>query len=260
MTTIFHLSDWHQRNDGFDQQLDFEIRSQQLGEPDLIIVTGDMLWNFAPARSRQVGRDAYEERRQLVHYQHFIDRLEAVWPGVDIFAVRGNHDWCDYEIKGHVRAFDALEGGTYLWNGLKIYGFRGIPEHYGNWNDEYNKRALDALCDLVPGDTDILITHCPPEGILDDVHDSYCFICGNRLNKNGTCIQTHIYDPAHPAPVIVPKNIGSSSVRALVEKLPKLKAHFFGHVHECGGRVETRNFGHTVIFSNASCTLNKVVL
>jgi Icc-related predicted phosphoesterase len=253
MTSIFHISDWHE---DFQRQLDREIRYQKLGTPDLVVITGDMIWNFAPARSRIQGKDPYEERRQLVHYQILIDAVDAAWPGTDIFAVRGNHDWCDYGIEGSVKAFDVLEGQTYNWKGLKIHGFRGVPA-YGNWNDGYSETALEALCDLVPSDTDILITHVPPQGIIDDAYDAHCYICGNRVSKDGTCHQTHLYDPAYPPPIIVPRNLGSISVRNLVDRMPNLKAHFFGHVHECGGRVEVR--GKT-IFSNASCSLNTVVL
>jgi Icc-related predicted phosphoesterase len=253
MTTIYHISDWHGRNDDFQRQLDMEIRTQELNAPDLLIITGDMIANFAPARSRIQGKDPYEERRQLVHYQTLIDYIDFIWPGVDIFAVRGNHDWCDYGIEGSVTAFDNLEGCTYNWNGLKIHGFRGVPA-YLNWNDGYTEKALEALCELVPKDTDILITHVPPIGILDDVYDAHCYICGNRVSKNGLCHKTHI-NPAYP--VIVPRNLGSISVRTLVDSLPNLKLHLFGHIHECGGRVEVRR---NTVFSNASCTLNKVVL
>jgi Icc-related predicted phosphoesterase len=255
MTTIYHISDWHNRGEGFQRRLDFEIRSQELSEPDLIVITGDMIHNFAPARSRIQGKDPYEERRQIVHYQTLIDYIDFIWPGVDIFAVRGNHDWCDYGIEGSVKAFDNLEGCTYNWNGLKIHGFRGVPA-YLNWNDGYTEKALEALCDLVPKDTDILITHTPPLGILDDAYDAHCYICGNRVSSDGFCHKTHIFDPAYPPPVIAPRNLGSISVRYLVDRM-NLKAHFFGHIHECGGRVEVH--GKTT-FSNASCTLNKVVL
>jgi len=260
MTTVYHLSDWHQRADGFRQMLDFEIRSQQLAEPDLIVITGDMIHNYSPFKRRIADQGQYEGKRQTEQYHTLIDYIDQVWPGVDIFAIRGNHDWCNYEIPGSVKAFDSLEGQTYEWKGLKIHGFRGVPTFHGNWNDEYSERALDIVASYTPEDTDILITHVPPEGVLDDAHDARCYICGNARDRQGNCGQIHVYDPSDPnykMPVIVPNNIGSTSVRNLVNRLPKLKAHFFGHVHECGGRVEVRG---NAVFSNASCTLNKVVL
>jgi Icc-related predicted phosphoesterase len=259
MTSIFHISDWHGRNEDFQRQLDREIRWQKLGTPDLVVITGDMIHNFAPARSRIQGIDPYEERRQLVHYEILIDAVDATWPGTDIFAVRGNHDWCNYGIDGSVKAFDVLEGQTYIWKGLKVHGFRGVPA-YGPWNDGYSEVALQALCDLVPLDTDILITHCPPRGIMDDIYDAHCYTCGAPVDpKDGLCHKTHIYNPAitNPIQTVIPRNLGSDAIERLVKKLPNLKAHFFGHVHEAGGRVEVRN---GKIFSNASCSLNTVVL
>lgn len=61
----------------------------------------------------------------------------------------------------------------------------------------------------------ISITHSPPNGILDDT---------------GT------------------QKVGSRSLLAKVQKLPKLKLHVFGHIHEGYGQQET----HGVKFVNAS--------
>lgn len=254
MKTIFHLSDWHSLHDLFVKHLDWEIRQQKLEQPDLVVLTGDMLANFRP-RLHDFG--GFEEGMQRPHWERMIDYIDFVWPGVDIFAVRGNHDWCDYEISGSVKAFDKLEGQTYEWCGYKIHGFRGVAYWMGNWKDEYVEDRLKLICDLVPQDTDILITHGAPNGILDDTRDQTCVIHGEPL----PCHHTHLYDPDARANPIPPRNIGSYSVRELIEKLPNLKLHLFGHIHEQGGNVQVRNLmGKDTIFSNAAGTLNKIVL
>ena len=57
----------------------------------------------------------------------------------------------------------------------------------------------------IPRDTDVLITHGPPYGILDD--------CSNG-------------------------RVGSTELRSMIlsrRRMPKLKLHVFGHIHEMGG-------------------------
>jgi Icc-related predicted phosphoesterase len=238
MSLIYHLSDWHALGDTFASQLDFEIRHQKLGQPDLVVLSGDMIRNFRPSRHDY----GHEEELQLNHFVPMIDYIDFVWPGVDIFGLRGNHDWCNYEIPGSVKAFDKLEGQSYEWNSYKIHGFRGVGWFHGFWKDEYREDQLKMLCDLVPRDTNILITHNPPEGYLDDVRD----------------VVPVPFDPDNgpQPPLLVPRNIGSPAIRDLVEnQLPNLKVHLFGHVHEQGGKVQVRN---NKIFSNAACSLNVI--
>ncbi len=62
--------------------------------------------------------------------------------------------------------------------------------------------------DKIPEDTDILITHMPPFMFLDACQD------GRRVGSTSL------------ANMIINRN-----------RLPKLKLHVFGHVHEQGGRI-----------------------
>ena len=71
---------------------------------------------------------------------------------------------------------------------------------------------------LIPHDTDILITHGPPHGILDEVPRKYWI-----------------------------ENTGCEELRKKVEEI-RPKAHIFGHIH-CG-YGQTEKFG--VKFINAS--------
>ena len=107
------------------------------------------------------------------------------------------------------------------FGGLKIGGVRGVKYHRGRWSDELDAAEFDARVRRLPPDLDVLLTHAPPEGILD---------------------------------AIPGESIGSPSLRGYVARhdpaAPPLKAHLFGHIHEAKGRLE---LGGTVFSNAASC-------
>lgn len=86
--------------------------------------------------------------------------------------VAGNHDW------GFVHhpelAKDAVKkaGATYLENsevvidGIKFWGSPWTPWFY-DWAFNGRTEQLKRIWDSIPDDTDVLITHGPPYGILD---------------------------------------------------------------------------------------------
>ena len=142
--------------------------------------------------------------------------------------VAGNHDWL-YEIDNRfARLLTANFNIRYLQDsvteieGLRIYGSPWQPRFY-DWAFNLNRGAeMAEKWKLIPDDIDILITHGPPFGILDEVP-----------KKHWT------------------ENAGCEELRRRVEEISafgKLKLHVFGHIH-CGyGRHE--DFG--VKFVNAS--------
>ena len=122
-----------------------------------------------------------------------------------------------------------LENGSVELNGIKIYGTPWTPE-FNNWAFNYKRGSIqaEAIIDNIPRDTDILVTHGPPQGILDQ--------CAYK----------------HP---LYPERAGCELLRHHIEeKLNNLKYHIMGHVHE--------NFGYDfntlppITFINASiCNL-----
>jgi Icc-related predicted phosphoesterase len=142
--------------------------------------------------------------------------------------VAGNHDWL-YETENHIaKLMTAKFNIKYLQDsfveieGLKIYGSPWQPRFF-DWAFNLNRGAeLAEKWKLIPLDTNILITHGPPHGILDEVPRKF-FV----------------------------ENTGCEELRKRVETLAefgKLKLHLFGHIH-CGyGQDE--QFG--VKFVNAS--------
>jgi Icc-related predicted phosphoesterase len=141
--------------------------------------------------------------------------------------VAGNHDWLYETNNKFARLLTANFNIIYLQDssteigGLKIYGSPWQPRFF-DW--AFNLMRGEELAEkwkLIPNDTDILITHGPPNGILDEVPRKYWV-----------------------------ENTGCEELIKKVEELSKqkLKLHIFGHIH-CGyGTVE--KFG--VKFVNAS--------
>jgi Icc-related predicted phosphoesterase len=122
--------------------------------------------------------------------------------------ISGNHDF--YFEKQKPKDIEAIipEGIIYLndsgttIDGINVWGSPYTPKFY-NW--AFNKTrgpALKKHWDLIPTDTDILITHGPPYGILDQVSSESHVGCKDLLQK--------------------------------VQSL-QLKLHVFGHIHESYG-------------------------
>ena len=141
--------------------------------------------------------------------------------------VAGNHDWL-FERNNELARTLLNTKIIYLQDlaceieGLKIYGSPWQPRFF-DWAFNLMRGAeLAEKWSLIPNDIDILITHGPPNGILDAVEQSW-----------GT------------------DYTGCVELRKRVEKiarLGKLKLHVFGHIHRGYGVAE--DFG--VRFVNAS--------
>lgn len=132
--SILHLSDTH----GAHKQL------VHLPKADLIIHSGD------------VGM-AGTETEVMDFLNWFLDlpyRYKVFVPG--------NHDECllDASIDGLDKNCFFLSNSGVVIEGLKIYGVPAFIEHSMTGEDERNMRHI-------PTDTDILVTHQPPYGILD---------------------------------------------------------------------------------------------
>lgn len=186
--TIDIVSDLH----GFQPPLD---------GGDLLIIAGDLT--------------ARDEDLQYVAFEEWFERL----PYRRKIIIGGNHD--NFLVKYGHQLFLATEDGQpqYLCDsgtefmGYKIYGspwtktFPGMNPHCKAFTVD-TEEELAVKFSLIPDDTDILITHSPPNGYLDSV---------KRINGD--------YEYT-----------GSVSLKNKVLNLPKLKLHVFGHIHEHGGK------------------------
>ena len=129
--------------------------------------------------------------------------------------IAGNHDFC-FEDSLRLYSKERLQdsGVTYLeaseceFGGIKFYGSPCTPKFF-NWAFMLNSdQEAKKHWDLIPEDVQVLITHGPPYGILD------------RVAKRP------LKDPPE-----VGDRAGDKHLAKRITKLPKLKAHIFGHLH-----------------------------
>ncbi len=133
----------------------------------------------------------------------------ATLPHAHKIVVAGNHDFC-FE-RQNARSRSILTNATYLEDdGLSIDGvtYYGSPWQpvFLNWAFNLERgKALREKWAMIPDDTEVLITHGPPRGILDEVFD------GER--------------------------VGCEDLRERIREV-RPKVHVFGHIHEARGMHE----------------------
>jgi Icc-related predicted phosphoesterase len=138
--------------------------------------------------------------------------------------IPGNHDTSIYS---STFAKDIIKNGTLLidsyisFREYKIYGSPWSPK-FGNWAYQlYRGNDIKKKWDLIPLDTDILVTHGPPLGILDKV----------------------------------PRSLKLQGCRELLNRVKQIQPaiHVFGHLHLNYNKIF--KFGIKTLFVNAStCT------
>ncbi len=123
--------------------------------------------------------------------------------------IPGNHDLTfeshPEQARAWLRGCTLLQDSAVTIEGVRLWGSPWQP-WFLDW--AFNLRSAEALREkwlLIPPDTDVLVTHGPPRGILD---------------------RTVSGDDA-----------GCAELRARVEVVAP-KVHIFGHIHEGAGEVE----------------------
>lgn len=176
---------------------------------DLLIIAGDL-----------TARNKVDEYFVLRDWIRSLDYKK-------IILIAGNHDGCIES--GKFSFSDEGLGVTYLqdsgieFEGLKIWGSPWTPEFCG-WHFMLPRGPkIKEKWDLIPDDTDILITHGPPYGVLDVVYNDY-----GRDPKQGCMDLRDVLDRVKP------------------------KLHVFGHIHESHGRLLYKHEGPNTICVNAS--------
>lgn len=202
---------------------------------DLLIYAGDLLPNHTWGR-----KDAYYQLNVLQDFNNHLRNLKSKKGYKEIIVVAGNHDWCfEYE---NFQSRKILTDAIYLQdescniNGLKIYGSPWTPWFYAwafNFPDHNSnffkaKQYAEACWDNIPDDTQILITHGPPYGILDKT---------KQINWKGKTIPS--------------KNVGCRFLELRLRQLMQLKLHIFGHIHPSRGQ---KKIGRTLYVNASICT------
>ena len=140
--------------------------------------------------------------------------------------VAGNHDRAlENDLQSVARYHLENAGITYLQDsgcrvdGKNIWGSPWQPTFH-NWAFNLPRgKKLKNKWDLIPKETDILVTHGPPKGVLDSVRDEH---------------------------------VGCEELWRTVNEL-KPRLHVFGHIHEGAGFFQ----GDCTMFLNASSLCEK---
>lgn len=215
---IYHFSDSHGR---FEKLKAFVEKN---GLPDVFVMTGDFFPNCPSNYQRhKVDEAVWQECWMLKQ----IDEFKAILGGKPLLFVLGNHDYADLEdicMKAGIAAKKVPPTGMEFM-GFKWAGFGHVPYFYGYWNREADERLLGILTgEVVEYAPDFLLTHAPPLNILD---------------------KTRFGDQIGIRPLYGVLANGRLSPRY----------HFFGHVHEHGGKQETIN---EVTFVNSATTIQRI--
>jgi Icc-related predicted phosphoesterase len=152
------------------------------------------------------------------------DRWLGTLPHKHKVVICGNHDFCfqnqPEEARARITNAVYLEDSACQIEGLTLYGSPWQP-WYGGW--AFNLPRGEALAEkwaMIPKGVDVLITHGPPEGILDLTNRGDAAGCRDLL----LCVY---------------------------ELEPQL--HVFGHIHEAAGQITIRG----TTFVNASTQMGR---
>lgn len=141
------------------------------------------------------------ELQIIIEWFESLDFKHIIWIG-------GNHDFYLEELyKNNIEPV-MPENVYYLMNteitieGIKFWG-SPFSSQFGRWAFMGHLEELKPIWDLIPSDTDIVITHSPPFGILDQT------VHGNI-------------------------SVGCPALRDKLKEI-KPKIHICGHIHEAYG-------------------------
>ncbi len=179
---------------------------------DLLIIAGDFT--------------AHDRVEELQNFGFWVNAQQYKYK----ILVAGNHDGLIASNPGYAKEF--ISSAIYLEDEeIELEGFNIWGSPWTNWFHGVNpackafmssESRLEKKFARIPTETDILITHGPPNGILDSIQDY-------RTSQSREC--------------------GSISLRNEVLNRIKPKLHVFGHIHEWGGNTFDNT---TTKFVNAS--------
>ncbi|KAK3275652.1 hypothetical protein CYMTET_16235 [Cymbomonas tetramitiformis] len=226
--TIMHLSDTHSRHDELTEHIQQKFQDLNLVQMDILLHSGDFTKRGTP--------------EEFAQFDEWLGRLKRLFKHIVVIA--GNHDWYDQIEKFQQRlsptlVLEPLKNATMLNHqlieveDLKIFGSPWCPFHVGRSSERVPAAAVKSgiYQDIwhsvkqnnhqvgphrfgeIPRGTDVLMTHGPAEGILDQLEG----IAGATWGSS------------------------ESLARAIQETRPKV--HVFGHLHEQYGFWEKTSNG-----------------
>lgn len=183
---ILSISDTHSKH-----------RSIKIEDADVIVCSGDITF-----------------RGELDILADFVNWMKNL-PIKHKICVFGNHE-LDFEGNGFKRpyALSALQNAGIIYledsgveiDGVKFWGSPITPYFHGWEFNRHRGEEIKKHWDQIPNDTNVLITHGPPYGILDTVM--------NIPSNSGRDLHQ-----------------GCKDLTNKISDLTNLKAHIFGHIH-----------------------------
>lgn len=146
---------------------DLHGQMPEIPDCDLVLVAGDL--------SLSHGGDIFDEVRNL--YDKFMPWCVALHErGIKVIAIAGNHDFLFQKAPDIIpdksgRVWTYLQDSGCTFKGLKIWGSPWQPPYY-DWAFNLPEDELSRKWAQIPDDTDILMTHGPPQYYGDQVGSS----------------------------------------------------------------------------------------
>lgn len=176
---IVHISDTHGRY------------PENLPPADVLVHSGDIVLSG-----------------DLAEYSSFL-RSVSRWAIPQVVVVPGNHDAAIAHQEPLMRAMFRAQGIHLLINesvaiaGVRFWGSPYTPT-FGAWDFMADRHRLADIWNQIPDDTDVLITHGPPAGILDEtqgwtggVEHAGCLELSRRVQAIGP--RVHLFGHIHEA-------------------------------------------------------------
>ena len=224
---IWHISDTH----GHHRQLIVP------GGIDMVIHSGDCS-NYKDVRNN------YREVYDFMEWYSLIPVKHKIFVG-------GNHDTSIANTGRNSCPFTPQQiinkGITYLFNsdvtidGVKIWGSPYTPTYGTDWAWNLARHKMHDLWQTIPDDTDIVVTHGPPNGVLDISTGPDEFWLGSTT-----------------FPDVPASTIHFCGCKSLLKRIFTVnpKAHLFGHIHNIDSIQNAGMFyaaNRRTLFSNGSC-------
>jgi Icc-related predicted phosphoesterase len=168
----------------------------------------------------------------------------SLQPGKHKISVQGNHELGvekDFQLSKQLAQHECpgvhfIDEGLVEIEGLKIWCSAITPE-FCDW--AWNRNQFDIIrhWKMIPDDINILVTHGPPYGILDQT-----------TYANGD---------------IRPGFLGCPRLLERIKELKDLDLHFFGHIHHPGGQQKHlfgKSFYNAAVCDEMYCPTNPITI
>jgi len=236
--TIVHMSDSHKMHKYL----------KDFPQGDIFIHSGDISHKSEWKRIWENNTTGeFEAAPSIVSFNEWVKQL----PYAIKICILGNHDMGFNDTTSEFIQQNVLNNVIYLqdealtinYKGKRLLKLFGTPwTTSSNMGFSMSRKEIGKKWDSIPLDTDVLVTHLPPFGVMDLAFtNSEPFFCS-------TCQIQH-YNGRHWGDVSLRKKCIKLNERG------RLKAHLFGHVHEFHEvqlEEQTGNIKNPLIYSNAA--------